>query len=312
MTNNPKPVTILTGFLGAGKTTLLNAILQKKKLTRFAIIENEVGEIGIDGDLIVKNTDSFTEINNGCICCSLNDNFIDTLRKITQREDWDELIIEATGVANPGGIIAPFKQFPWLQKYFQLPHVICLADGANIKSQLKHSETTASQLAYADKIYINKTDLITQEEFLEVHALVRSFNPLAGVHQGNKESVPVSELLQKAAQHENIFETEHEHHHHEHFNAISLEYEASFDEDKLYARLYTFLMVQSSNVFRFKGIFYDARKSNKLIAQSVMQSLFIDEGEPWGEQEVKKSRFVFIGKNLQEKGFDKMLKSCQL
>ncbi len=318
-TYSPKPVTVLTGFLGAGKTTLLNSILREKSNTRFAIIENEVGEVGIDGELIVKNTDSFTELNNGCICCSINRNFTDTLKKLSKRDDWDELIIEATGIANPGGIITPFKQFPWIQKYFQLPNVICIADAQNIEEELNVSTTAAAQLAYGDKIYISKTDLVSETDVVGVKNLVQEFNPFAGLISGHKQDIPLLELLKDRDSLAPIVRPEDKESlvgkvrkGHDHFSAVSLEYTESFDENKLYTRLYTFLMVQSANVYRFKGIFYDSRKKNKLVVQSVMQSLFMEEGEEWGDDEPKVSKFVFIGKNLQEKGFDKMIKNCRL
>ncbi len=318
MAVNPRKVTILTGFLGAGKTTLLNSILHYKKHSRFAIIENEVGEIGIDGELIIKNTDSFTELSNGCICCSLNHNFIDTLKELAERNDWDELIIEATGVANPGGIITPFKQFTWIKEYFQLPDLICIVDAQNIEEQLQVSDTIASQLAYADKVYINKTDLVLENQISNIQTIVQRLNPFTYLHLGNKENIPIEELLVKRkplrpvvsikSKSKNIIKSDQ----HDHFDAISLEYDLSFDQDKLHTRLYAFLILQSKDVYRFKGIFYDPRKKKKLVIQSVMQSLFIEEGESWNEEEEKISKFIFIGKNLQEKGFDKMLKGCLL
>lgn len=319
MSFSPKKVTVLTGFLGSGKTTLLNVILQHQPQTRFAIIENEVGEIGIDGELVIRNSDSFTELNNGCICCSLNENFTETLKKLSQRDDWDELIIEATGVANPGGIVSPFKQLPWIEKYFQHPNVICIADAQNIEEQLRVSSTTASQLAYGDKVYISKADLVEDDRVSEIKNIIQRFNPFASLYSGNKNDIPLLSLLKKedalrpviqfASKIDHINNSDFQH---DHFDAISLEYEISFDENKLFTRLYTFLVLQSENVYRFKGIFYDPRKKQKMVIQSVMQSLFIEEGEDWGEDELKISKFVFIGKNLQEKGFDKMIKGCQI
>lgn len=316
---SPKKVIVLTGFLGAGKTTILNAILQHKNTTRFAIIENEVGEIGIDGELIIRNSDSFTELSNGCICCSLNENFTSTLKSLSRRDDWEELIIEATGVANPGGIVSPFKQLPWIQKYFQLPEVICIADAQNIEEQLKVSDASASQLAYSDKVYISKNDLITEERLVDIKKLVHRFNPFAHLYAGTKKNIPLQELLQQKDSLRPViqFSTKvssvpKNDLSHDNLNAISLQYDFEFDENKLFRRLYTFLIVQSENVYRFKGIFYDPRKSKKMIIQSVMKSLFIEEGETWGDDEPKISKFVFIGKGLKEKGFDKMLKTCQL
>lgn len=313
-----KPIILLTGFLGTGKTTLLNAILSAKPKTRFAIVENEIGEIGIDGDLIIKNTDSFTELSNGCICCSLNGNFTDTLRQLSKRDDWDEMIIEATGVANPGGIISPFKQLPWTQKYFELPQVICLVDAEQLEEQLEVSDTIASQLAYADKVYINKTDLVDTEQINRVKSLISRFNPFVSVISGNKNNIPLNQLLEKQKMLRPVIQIStpvvqadlKEVSNHDQFEAIALEYEEGFDENKLYQRLLAFLLVQAANVYRFKGIFYDPKSEHKMIIQSVMKSLYIETGEAWGQDEKRISKFVFIGKNLQEKGYDKMLRTC--
>lgn len=316
--NNPKKVTILTGFLGSGKTTLLNAILQSKTKTRFAIVENEVGEIGIDGELIVKNTDSFTELNNGCICCSINDNFTDTLKELTKRNDWDELIIEATGIANPGGIISPFLTFPWMLKYFQNPEVICITDAQNIEEQLEISDTAAAQLAYGNKIYINKVDLATHEQVQNSIDLVQRFNPYASIHTGSRHEIPLSSLLESEDTTTPTLEPkakdpDHKHHHsHDHFEAVSLEYSAPFNENQLYAKLYFHIVMGSMQLYRFKGIFYDTRKSEKIIIQSAMRSLLAEDGEPWKDDEPKVSKFVFIGKNLKLEELDEILKECFL
>ncbi len=312
-----RPVTILTGFLGAGKTTLLNAILKHKPTARFAIIENEVGEIGIDGSLILKNTESFTELSNGCICCSINDNFLETLKGFADRDDWDELIIEATGVANPGGIISPFRQLKWLQNYFEMPNIICIADAQNIDEQLEVSETTASQLAYGDNTYISKVDLVSQERIEEVRGMVQRLNPFSRIYQKENEQIPIQELLKPKKSLRPVIAISasprtNKSFKHDNFDAISLRYDSNtaFDKDKIFARLQMFLVLQSSNVYRFKGIFYDPRHKKKWLIQSAMKSLHIEEWEEWKEGEEQESFFVFIGKNLKSKGFDKMLKSC--
>lgn len=314
MSNNNRPVTVLTGFLGAGKTTLLNAILREKKGTRFAIIENEVGEIGIDGDLIVKDNDSFTELNNGCICCSINTSFVETLGELSKRTDWDELIIEATGVANPGGIIAPFKQLDWMKKYFQTPHVICIADARNIEEQIQISETAGSQLAFAEVIYLNKTDLIPQTNIKPLSDQLRKMNPLTKIYTGYEGNIPVSELLEKVVVFRLPFSVNQssvpKDHTHDHFDSVSLSFNVPFDRERLIARLHAFILFQAKDVYRFKSIFHDPKTENRLVAQSVMKSLIVEEDKPWEEGKEKRSVFVFIGKNLQAKGLEKMLKQC--
>lgn len=316
MSNKSRPVTVLTGFLGAGKTTLLNAILKEKKGIRFAIIENEVGEIGIDGDLIVKDNDSFTELNNGCICCSINTSFVETLSGLSKRTDWDELIIEATGVANPGGIITPFKQLDWMKTYFQTPHVICIADALNIEEQLHISETAGAQLAFADSIYLNKIDLVKEDRLTSVSTTLKKMNPLTKIYTGHEKNVPVKELMEKTVAFRLPFTTLKTStpttHTHDHFESVSLSFDVPFDRSKLTARLHAFILFQAKDVYRFKAIIYDSKTENRVVAQSVMKTIIIEEDRPWQENEEKRSSFVFIGKNLQAKGFEKMLKGCLL
>ena len=315
---NPKRVTILTGFLGSGKTTLLNAILKSKAQTKFAIIENEVGEIGIDGELIVKNSDSFTELNSGCICCSISDNFTDTLKELSERSDWDELIIEATGVADPGGILSPFMTFPWLLKYFQRPEVICIADARNIAEQLEISDTAASQLAYGDKIYLNKVDLVENDQVEKTKSLIEHFNPLAKIHTGSRHNIPLLNLLQveQSNSSDTTFVTKLEkkkhHHGHDHFESISLKYNEPFNENQLYAKMYYHLVMGTIKLYRFKGVFFDSRKPERVIIQSAMKSLLSEYGEPWQKEEARESKFVFIGKDLNKEELDSLLKSCLL
>ena len=315
-TISTRPVTVLTGFLGAGKTTFLNALLKEKKDTRFAIIENEVGEIGIDGDLIANDNDSFTELNNGCICCSINNSFVETLGNLSKRTDWDELIIEATGVANPGGIITPFKQLDWMKKYFQDPHVICIADARNIEEQLQVSETAGSQLAFGNVVYLSKTDLVSGDEIDSISYNLHKMNPLSKIYKGDKNNIPVNELIKKVVTFRLPFQanktTVPTTHTHDHFDSVSLSFDLPFDRDKLMSRLHAFILFQAKDVYRFKSIFHDPKSDNRLVAQSVMRTLIVEEGEPWKVNEEKKSVFVFIGKNLQAKGFERMLKQCVL
>lgn len=314
-----KPVTILTGFLGAGKTTLLNSILKNKNTTRFAIIENEVGEIGIDGELIIKNTDSMLELSNGCICCSLNEDFTNTLKTLLNKPSWDELIIEATGIADPGGILLPFNQYPHLQKHFRIEKTICIIDAQNIEQQLQIGKEIINQLVYADIILISKTDLIDTKKLEIITQILRQYNPLAKFVSGYKDNFSLKLIMDfkkpKAlpilnfGKSNNPVNTNYLYHH-SNISPISFRYLESFNSDALFTRFYTFLLFQSENVYRFKCIIYDSLHQKKIIIQSVMKTVVIEEGEEWQENEIKESRFVFIGKNLIEKGFDHMLRQC--
>ncbi len=325
-----KPVTLLTGFLGAGKTTLLNSILKAKPEVRFAIIENEFGEEGIDGELVMRAEDDIIEMNNGCLCCTLNDNLFEILNELHERQDsFDELIIETTGIADPAGVVSPFYDYPEIRAAFPVKRVICLADAQLIEDQLEETEEAIRQIAFSDIILINKTDKVDPDYLPRLEQLLTGINPFAKVFTGHQNSLPV----------ESIFGTErdqdfksgkttcshgHEHgscphphheeekHHHRHGDIVSLSFRFSepFDDKELHYRLLGFLVFQARGVYRVKGIINAAGVNHRLIVQSVGQSLSITGGAPWGEKEERTSRMVFIGKLLKPEGFEQLLKSC--
>ncbi|MEL7342126.1 MAG: GTP-binding protein, partial [Bacteroidota bacterium] len=209
-----KPLTILTGFLGAGKTTFLNHILKTNNETRYAIIENEFGEQGIDGELVVRPDETIVELNNGCLCCTLNDNLYDILNELfDRRADYDEIIIEATGVADPTGLAQPFVSHPLIKKHFPLQGIICLVDAEQIQDQLEETEEAKSQVAYSDVLLINKTDLVEPEDVDALQQSLAQLNPLARIVLGHKGAFPAIELSspQKSPM-EEIFQHTDDHH----------------------------------------------------------------------------------------------------
>jgi len=177
-----KPSTILTGFLGAGKTTYLNYLLQSKPDIRYAIIENEYGEQSIDSELILRAEDDIIELNNGCLCCTLNDNLYDILNKLFERrEEYDEILIEATGVADPRGLADPFITYPTIKKQFPLTRIICLIDAELIEDQLKNTKEAISQITFSDVLLINKIDLVSEGYLGELTERLQKLNPLAKI-----------------------------------------------------------------------------------------------------------------------------------
>ncbi|UII30263.1 GTP-binding protein [Fulvivirga ulvae] len=326
--NKQKPVTLLTGFLGAGKTTLLNAYLTHHPDVRFAIVENEIGEEGIDGELVLQSADTLVEMNNGCICCTLNDNFYDILDDLSSRDStWDELLIEATGIADPAGIALPFLSNPTIAQNFKLQRVICLIDVSVIEDQLRETEEAVKQIAFSDVLLLNKTDQVQPEYLNGLQQMLEKINPMAQVLRGCIDNYPLDEISAFVREqdeeelpahgqghhrhHEDHHPHDHDHHHwHSDIHAISFTFTEPFDADALAHRLNVFLLFQSSSVYRAKGIFYDPEESRKVIVQSVGNSLLISPGKVWKEGEEKVSRMVFIGKKLIPKGFEKMLRQC--
>jgi G3E family GTPase len=304
-TMNSKHAIILTGFLGAGKTTFLNHYLKTQAPTRYAIIENEFGEQGIDGEVLTCTTDSLVTMNNGCLCCTLNSNLYDILSELDQsREAFDALIIEATGVADPAGIAQPFLIHPAIRKAFALQHVVCLVDALHLESQLADTEETQRQIAFSNILLLNKTDLVSQEKTEALKALLQKINPWALVLEGNHHRYPV---LPQGSFMDNVStNTAAHHHHHKDLSTLSFSYTQAFKLDTLRFVLQQFLMFQAKSVYRTKGII-QATDGQHYLVQSVGQQLSIT---PLAAPTHSGSRMVFIGKNLQPKGYDRMLQGC--
>jgi G3E family GTPase len=223
------PVTVLTGYLGAGKTTLLNRILTEPHGQRFAVIVNEFGEIGIDNELIVGADEEVFEMNNGCICCTVRGDLIRIVENLMKRRDkFDAIIVETTGLADPAPVAQTFFMDQDVQDAARLDAVVTVADAMWLKDRLKDAPEAKNQIAFADVILLNKTDLVTPEQLREVEARIRAINPYAKLHKTVKAQVPIAEVLgRNAFDLDRILEIEpafleadghgHEHdHHHDH------------------------------------------------------------------------------------------------
>jgi G3E family GTPase len=323
-----KPVTILTGFLGAGKTTFLNDFLQQNKDKRYAIIENEFGEQGIDGELVLQPDDNIVELNNGCLCCTLNDNLFDILNDLfDRRNEYDEIIIEATGVADPTGLAQPFVSHPLIKRHFPLKGVICLVDAELIENQLIDTEEAKNQVAFSDVLLINKTDLVTQDHVKDLEGKLGRMNPLATIVQGNKQAYPAIQLDAQQSPLDGLFQHDHHghaseleeqfpvkkphsHHHHKHTDEIvsqTFHFDQPFDYRMLDHKLLVYLMLQAKDLYRMKGRVWLDGSDDPYIVQSVGERLEIEPGNAWPAGQEKKSVLVFIGKNLQRPGIEKLL-----
>src|SRR6478735_1702698 len=190
------PVTILTGFLGAGKTTLLNHLIQKNPKERIVVIENEFGEVAIDQDLVMKVDDSIFTLSNGCICCNLNLELLDVLGKVSEIEGITHLIIETTGVADPGPVILSFLEDEQVQFKFQLNAVIALADVGRIENQLETIPEAGKQIALADVIVLSKGDLAEAYTRDTARNIISRMNPLALVVDGKLGDTGSTNLLE--------------------------------------------------------------------------------------------------------------------
>ena len=220
------PVTVLTGYLGAGKTTLLNRILSEPHGKKYAVIVNEFGEIGIDNDLVVGADEEVFEMNNGCICCTVRGDLIRILEGLMRRKGkFDAIIVETTGLADPAPVAQTFFVDQDVQDVAKLDAVVTVADAKWLSARLKDAPEAKNQIAFADVIIVNKTDLVSPEELREVEARIRGINPYAKLHRAVKSNVPLDAVLGKNAfDLDRILEIEpafleaddHDHHHHDH------------------------------------------------------------------------------------------------
>src|ERR1700690_218470 len=194
------PVTVLTGYLGAGKTTLLNRILSEEHGKKYAVIVNEFGEIGIDNDLVVGADEEVFEMNNGCICCTVRGDPVRILDgRMRRKGKFDAIIVETTGLADPAPVAQTFFIDENVGRRTKLDAVVTVADAKWLNDRLKDAPEAKNQIAFADVILINKTDLVTPAELAEVEARIRSINPYAKVHKTERAKIALSEVLERNA-----------------------------------------------------------------------------------------------------------------
>jgi G3E family GTPase len=193
---HPIPVTVLTGYLGAGKTTLLNRVLSEEHGRRYAVIVNEFGEVGIDNELIVSADEEVFEMNNGCICCTVRGDLIRIIGNLLKRQgQFDAILIETTGLADPAPVAQTFFVDQEVRERAALDSIVTVVDAKNLMARLNDSHEAAEQVAFADTILLNKTDLVTGEELARVEARIRAINPTATIHRTRRCEIPVDAIL---------------------------------------------------------------------------------------------------------------------
>ena len=235
-TANPIPVTVLTGYLGSGKTTLLNRILSENHGKRYAVIVNEFGEIGIDNDLIVESDEEIYEMNNGCICCTVRGDLIRVVEGLMRRPGrFDAIVVETTGLADPAPVAQTFFMDDDVRSKTRLDAVVALVDAKHLPLRLKDSREAEDQLAFADVVLLNKTDLVDEAELERIEQTVRAINPSARIHRTERAAIDLEKILdrnafdlQKALQNDPHFldhdhpdhvcgpDCDHDHHDHDH------------------------------------------------------------------------------------------------
>src|SRR5580704_9426246 len=196
----PTPVTVLTGYLGAGKTTLLNRILTEAHGKRFAVIVNEFGEVGIDNDLVVNADEEIFEMNNGCICCSVRGDLIRILGGLMRRtRRFDGIVVETTGLADPAPVAQTFFVDEDVRRNTKLDAIVTVVDAKHLVGQLDGAPEAQEQIAFADIVILNKTDLVGGEELLAVKSRIRAMNPTTLIHETKRCRIELDQILERGA-----------------------------------------------------------------------------------------------------------------
>jgi len=322
------PVTVLTGYLGAGKTTLLNRILSEPHGKKYAVIVNEFGEIGIDNDLIVGADEEVFEMNNGCVCCTVRGDLVRIIDGLMRRKGkFDAIIVETTGLADPAPVAQTFFMDDNVGRKAKLDAVVTVADAKWLKDRLKDAPEAKNQIAFADVILLNKTDLVAADELGEVEARIRGINPYAKLHKTERCKIPLPEVLGRNAfdldrileiepeflggqrDHDHDHDHDHAHHHHdgglkhyhdEEMQSLSLKFDKPLDPDKFFPWIQDLVQTEGPNILRCKGILSFKDDDERFVFQGVHMILDGDHQRPWQQGEKRESRIIFIGRKLPE------------
>lgn len=313
------PATVVTGFLGAGKTTLINRILHDEHGKAIAVIVNEFGEISIDGQLIVRDEQAeLVEFNNGCLCCTVRGDLIETLERLQARhEKLDGILIETTGLADPAPVASTFFVADEVKKKIALDAFVTLVDAVNIETNLQQSTEAVEQVAFSDIILINKTDLVSAEQVKAVEALVRRLNPLARIHHTANAEIDIGEVIGVGAfdlvQKLDVdpgFLDDHEHEHDPEVGSFVLEESRPIDLNRFTIWLNEIAQTRGSDIFRTKGIFHARGFKERVVFQSVRMLTTMRPDRLWRDGELRYSQFVMIGRNLDREEFAEGFAKC--
>ena len=333
------PVTVLTGYLGAGKTTLLNRILSEPHGKKYAVIVNEFGEIGIDNDLVVGADEEVFEMNNGCICCTVRGDLIRIIEGLMRRKGkFDAIIVETTGLADPAPVAQTFFVDENVGRRARLDAVVTVADAKWLKDRLKDAPEAKNQIAFADVILLNKTDLVSDAELREVEARIRAINPYDKLHRTQKSQIALDQVLGRNAfdldrildiepeflhvddhdhHHDHGHDHGHDHHHHglkhyhdEDMQSMSLNTDKPLNPDKFFPWIQKLVADDGPKILRCKGILNFKDDPERFVFQGVHMILDGDHQRPLKDDEKRNSRLVFIGRELPEEKIRKGFESC--
>jgi G3E family GTPase len=320
--SNMVPVTILTGFLGSGKTTLLNRILKEDHGQRIAVIENEFGEIGVDNEIIETGDEQIVEMNNGCICCTVRGDLIRILGTLKEKRDggtlkFDRVVIETTGMADPGPVAQTFFTDEEIGNYYLLDSIITLVDAKHAPKQLDEFHEAQEQVGFADRILLSKTDLVSQDDAETLSKRLKRMNPRAPIKKVHFGDAPIAEVLDIRGFNLNAilqldpeFLVDSHHEHHDEVESFVFKADKPFDGTKLEQFLSGMIQVYGPDLLRYKGVLWMKGNPRRVVFQGVHMMMGGDMGKPWAKTEKKQSVMVFIGKKLPKDIFIAGMQEC--
>jgi G3E family GTPase len=345
------PVTVLTGYLGSGKTTLLNRILTEDHGKRYAVIVNEFGEIGIDNDLIVDTDEEIYEMNNGCVCCTVRGDLVRVLEGLMRRPGrFDAIVVETTGLADPAPVAQTFFMDEDVRAKTRLDAVVALVDAKHLPLRLKDSREAEDQIAFADVVLLNKTDLVREDELHDLEHDIRAINPHARIHRTERSAIALKEILDRGAfdlqraltsdphfldhddpdhacgpdcDHDHAHGHHHHHHgdghnhHHDHGTGIhgttiqSVSLRCGeVDPQKFMPWIQKITQLDGPNILRLKGIIAFPDDPQRYVVQGVHMIVEGDHERDWKDGESRESRIVFIGRELDREKLERTFAAC--
>lgn len=322
------PVTVLTGFLGAGKTTLLNRILSEGHGRRVAVIENEFGEVGVDQALVVRADEEVFEMNNGCLCCTVRGDLIRILGSLAKRRDrFDRVLIETTGLADPGPVAQTFFADDEVTARYRLDGIVTVVDAKHLDLHVDDSDECKEQIAFADVVIVNKLDLVSPDEVARVERRVRAINAVAKVFRGVRE-VPIERVIdvggfdldralelepgfleERGHAHDDHAHDDHDHEHDATVTSVGIRCEGAVDEARFNTWIAALVQERGADMFRTKGVLHVKGEDARFVFQGVHMLIDGSSGAPWGGAP-RENELVFIGRGLDRAALNAGFRSC--